>query len=66
MTFNCLDISPAKAFARIYEVRAEALKRARDEFEQCIDPVDDQLLPIRLRRPQDEPDEQPGEQVGEA
>jgi len=47
----------AHEFARVYEVRAEALNRARDEFEQREARPDDQLLPVSMRRPQDEVDE---------
>lgn len=44
----------AHEFARVYEVRSEALDRARDEFEQGQAKPDDQLLPVRMRKPQDE------------
>ena len=47
----------AHEFARVYEMRTEALDRARDEFERDGADVDDQLLPVRMRRPQDEADE---------
>lgn len=50
----------AHEFARVYEVRSEALDRARDEFERGQAKPDDQLLPVRMRKPQDE-DEPVGE-----
>jgi hypothetical protein len=51
----------AHEFARVYEVRAEALNRARDEFETSDGQTDDQLLPVSMRKPQDEADEPAGE-----
>ncbi len=51
----------AHEFARVYEVRAEALNRARDEFEKSDGQPDDQLLPVSMRKPQDEADEPAGE-----
>jgi small-conductance mechanosensitive channel len=56
---DCVHANPrlAHEFARVGEVRAEALRRARAEFERDGDEPDDQLLPVNMRRPQDDAEE---------
>ena len=50
----------AHEFAKIDEVRNEALDRERVAFDQARLADDDQLLPVNMRRPQDE-----GEEAGD-
>lgn len=55
----CVQAHPrlAHELARIAEVRAAALQRARNTFAPGATVPDDQLLPVTMRRPQDDADD---------
>lgn len=60
---DCLqkDARLAHEFARLFDVRAVALRQARDAF-VADSAADDTVLPVNMRKPQDEPDDADPEQ----
>jgi len=46
----------AQEFARLYDMRDAALRRSRDSY-LAADSPEEHLLPVNMRRPQREPDD---------